>query len=139
MAIFSKPLLILFLVLFSSATLQASETAPLNVIGAETVDIERAKQLFDSGAVFVDLRADDDFLKGHIPNSVNLNIAGAFNQNSLAMIAVKDKPVVFYCYGVSCMRSYSASTRAVSWGYKEVKYFRTGMPAWRKANYPLVK
>ncbi|WP_135076894.1 rhodanese-like domain-containing protein [Terasakiella sp. SH-1] len=116
---------------------QAAEVAPPNVEGAETIDVKQAKALHDDGALFIDLRMEEDFAKGHIPGSESLNLAGPFNKDAIEMLAEKDQAIVFYCYGTACMRSYTASTRAVSWGYTNIKYFRAGMPAWTEAGHPV--
>lgn len=111
--------------------------APETVDGAETIDAAQAKALHDQGHLFIDLRVEKDFAQGHIPGAKNINIAASFSKEGLAKLASQDKIVVFYCYGISCLRTYTASNRAVTWGYHKVKYFRTGFPAWVEAGYPV--
>ncbi len=120
-----------------SVGLHAQMISPQHVDGAETIDATQAKALYDQGAVFVDLRNEDDFAKGHIAAAINMNIAGAFNRNMIEQKIPKDQTVIFYCYGVHCLRSYTACVRAVSWGYQKVKYFRDGLPTWIAADYPI--
>lgn len=115
----------------------AQSVAPQWVDGAQTVTLEQAKILHDKGVIFIDLRSEEDYAKGHIALAINQNIAGSFDGNTIARLVEKDEPVVFYCYGIKCLRSYTASIRAVSWGYQKVKYFRVGLPAWEKAGYPI--
>jgi len=120
-----------------NVALHAQMISPQHVDGAETIDAAQAKALYDKGAVFVDLRPRDDFVKGHIAGAINMNIAGAFNRNMIEQKISKAQTVIFYCYGVQCLRSYTACVRAVSWGYQQVKYFRDGLPAWVAADYPV--
>jgi rhodanese-related sulfurtransferase len=54
-------------------------------------------------------------------------------------VAKKDQPIVIYCSGVKCSRSYRASEKAVEWGYTKVYYFRGGIVEWKKAGYPVEK
>ncbi|WP_417831049.1 rhodanese-like domain-containing protein [Terasakiella sp.] len=119
------------------SAVQAQMISPEHVEGAETINAAQAKALFDQGAVFIDLRPQEDFTKGHIAAAININIAGAFNRNMIEKKIPKDQTVIFYCYGVHCLRSYTACVRAVSWGYQKVKYFRDGLPAWIAADYPV--
>lgn len=126
----------LFLIALSS-DIAAQPVAPPNVNGAETINAAQAKTLHEKGHLFIDLREETDFAQGHIPAAVNINIAGSFNRETLAELATPDKVIVFYCYGVACLRTYTASNRAVTWGYRKVKYFPTGFPAWVEAGYPI--
>ncbi|SCA57672.1 Rhodanese domain protein [Candidatus Terasakiella magnetica] len=129
--------LIAGLIAFSTSPVSAADVAPEAVVGAETIDVAKAKALHEQEALFVDLRMEEDFNKGHIPGAESMNIAGAFNKDAFELLADQDQIVVFYCYGTGCMRSYTASTRAVGWGYTNIKYFRTGMPAWKEAGHSI--
>ena len=42
-------------------------------------------------------------------------------------------PVVFYCYGRSCVRSRYCSTRAAEMGFRKLMWFREGVPGWQRA------
>jgi len=132
--------LVAFIFLFLMALsrdITAQPVAPQTVNGAETINATQAKALHGKGHLFIDLRVEADYVQGHIPGAVNINIAGSFNREKLAKIAAQDRIVVFYCYGVECLRTYTASNRAVTWGYRKVKYFPTGFPAWVEAGYPV--
>jgi len=126
----------LFLIAISN-DIAAQPVAPQAVDGAETINAVQAKALHGKGHLFIDLRVENDFAQGHIPGAVNINIAESFNRKKLAGLAAQDKVVVFYCYGVNCLRTYTASNRAVTWGYRKVKYFPSGFPAWVEAGYPI--
>ena len=115
----------------------ASEVSPMEVEGALTVDAHKAKALFDEGLLFVDTRKDSDWEAGRIPDAEHLELKSVFSEASLLEIASKDQPLVFYCNGEHCMRSSKACAKAVSWGFKNVYYFRDGFPAWKAAGYPV--
>ena len=74
---------------------------------------------------------------GRVPGAIWLDFKKNFNQQSLAAEVGTDEKVVFYCSGVRCPRSSKAATKAVSWGYGQVYYFRDGFPAWKNAGYPV--
>jgi rhodanese-related sulfurtransferase len=107
------------------------------VAGATTVDNAAAKQLFDQGAVFVDLRKANAWDAGRVPGAVHLDFKDQFSKESLEKTAKKSDAVVFYCSGVKCPRSSAACEQALSWGYSKVYYYREGFPGWQKAGYPV--
>lgn len=116
---------------------QAKEAAPQSVAGAATISAAEAKKLFDAGAVFVDVRGDADFEAGRIPGAKHIAIKGKLTEATLMAAVKKDQPVVMYCNGEKCGLSSQACAKAVSWGYKNVKYFRGGFPDWQKAGHPV--
>lgn len=132
-----KRMLALLAALAFSACALAAEVSPMTVAGATTVDVAKAKQLFDEGTAFVDVRSDKDWGVGRIPDAIHLELKSAFTAEGLGAAVPKDKGVVLYCNGESCLRSAEASEKAVAWGYKPVYYFRDGFPAWKSAGYPV--
>jgi adenylate cyclase len=115
---------------------QEGEVSPTEIAGATTVDAAAAKTLFDRGVPFVDVRIDEDWSLGHIPAAVHLDLDDEFDETSLGAVVGKDQEVVIYCMGPRCLRSSEACTKAVSWGFTQVFYFREGFPAWKAAGYP---
>jgi len=116
---------------------KTSYRSPEHVEGAVTTSAQQAKQLFDEGVHFVDVRNIKLHTRKHIPGAHHLDLKKAFNETSLSMLVNKDQPFVIYCSGVKCVRSSRASAMAVSWGFTRVHYFRGGIVAWKKAGYPL--
>lgn len=111
--------------------------SPEEVPGTTTITAEEVKKLYDEGVVIIDVRNPRLYARRHIPGSHHLDLKTAYNEDSLAALVNKDDPVVIYCSGVKCSRSYRASGQAVSWGYTKVKYFRGGITDWRNAGYPV--
>lgn len=135
MAFFLRAVSVLVLVL--SATLARAD-APETVIGAKTVDLEQAKELFDDGAVFIDVRDQQSWSLGHIEGSVNLD----FNASEFAVLYIspdldRTTPIVFYTSSALNIRSAMASFFASNWGYTNVYYFREGFYSWMAADYPV--
>lgn len=134
----SYALILLYLSMVSlvNAAVQRDYFAPEHVAGAVTVTAKEAKDLFDTEAVFVDVRAHRLFKRKHIPNAHHLDLKKGFSKSSLENIAKKHEPLVIYSSSIHCSRSYKAVAKAVSWGYTQVKYFRGGIVEWKK-KYPL--
>jgi rhodanese-related sulfurtransferase len=123
--------------LIAAAPAQAKKISPEAVNGATTITAAQAKALFDKGVPFVDVRKNSDWEAGRIPGAKHVELKKVFNEAELTKaIGSKDKEVVLYCNGASCMRSSKASAKAVGWGFKKVYYFRLGFPSWQAAGYP---
>jgi len=122
--------------LVGSSFALAEKVSPETINGATTVNASKAKALFDKGITFVDVRKDKDWNAGRIPDAVHIDLKNGYSDESLSKAVKKDQEVVIYCNGPKCMRSSKASTKAVSWGFSKVFYFRGGFPAWKAAGYP---
>jgi TolB-like protein/class 3 adenylate cyclase/rhodanese-related sulfurtransferase/Tfp pilus assembly protein PilF len=108
-----------------------------DVEGATKIDAAKAKALHDQGVVFVDVRGAPLFGAGHVPSARNLDLGSELSKDSLAQLAGKDDPVVFFCTGKYCPFSAYACAKALLWGYTRVYYFAGGVPAWKDAGYPV--
>ena len=131
-----SPLMVLLLAFFVNTAMAAS-LSPENIDGATTVDAAKAKQLFDSGAAFVDTRRNSDWDAGRIPDAIHLELKSNYTEASLSGEVSKGEPMVCYCNGHKCKRAAACSKKAVSWGFSKVYYFRDGFPAWKAAGYPV--
>lgn len=120
------------LLLFSINTVNATDEAPTDIKGAETIGTERASALLDEGLPFIDVRSMKDFNAGHLPGAHHLAIHGEdFTAKNLSAIVARDDAVVFYCNGITCMGSSVASQKAVEWGWTNVIYYREGFRHWQ--------
>jgi rhodanese-related sulfurtransferase len=108
-----------------------------DVTGATTIDLQQAKTLHDRGVKFVDVRAAQDFARGHVPRAFNLDVATELSRDSLSRIVGKDEEFVLSCHGKTCPDSAYASAKALIWGFKRVYYFAAGFPGWQEAGYPV--
>jgi len=133
---FFRAALALTILLIPFTGVQAGDDSPATVDGATTIDAAKAKELFDSGTVFIDTRKDADWNAGRVPEAVHLDVKKVMSEETLGEQVKKGEAVVMYCNGHKCMRSSKASAMAVGWGYTEVYYFRDGFPAWKAAGYP---
>lgn len=126
-----------FLCVFSSMSFAGDKISPETIEGAKTINAAEAKALFEQNVLFVDIRKNQDWDAGRIPEAVHLELKKVFNEETLSEEAQKSDPIVLYCNGEKCLRSSKASAQAVSWGFKNVYYFRDGFPAWKSAGYPV--
>lgn len=116
--------------------------------GATIVTAEQVRQLLAQGVPLYDLRPESHYRQGHIPKAINLT----YEMNSPKEVDYDDSldrwdvsklpkdrnsPMIFQCNGAECWYSYKAARMAVKLGYKKVHWFRTGLPAWKAAGYPV--
>lgn len=118
------------------APVQAVES-PFRVIGAITVDVHEARELFDDGATFVDVRSDRQWRWGHIEGAIHLELRRDFGKLFSQNAMDRDTPLVIYCNDLGCQRSSFASYLASQWGYTRVYYFRNGYFAWQARDFPM--
>jgi rhodanese-related sulfurtransferase len=115
----------------------AASVSPPRIEGATTITRAEAKDMFEKGVPFIDVRKDSDWEAGRIPGANHLELKKVLSEDSLSDVIDKNDEVVFYCNGPKCMRSSKACAKAVAWGFKKVYYFRDGFPAWLDAGYPV--
>jgi len=73
---------------------------------------------------------------GHIPGAVN-TFTKTLKKNMHLLPKNKNKLLVFYCGGPSCPLSPKAAKMAEKMGYKNVKVYVDGVPAWKKSKRPV--
>jgi rhodanese-related sulfurtransferase len=127
----------MFLFGYATISFAGGVEGPAAVDGATTVDVAEATKLFENEVAFIDVRKDKDWEAGRIPEAYHLDVKKGFSEVSLSKIVNKNDAVVFYCNGIKCLRSAVATEKAISWGYTNVKYFRTGFPSWRSSGNPV--
>jgi rhodanese-related sulfurtransferase len=86
--------------------------------------------------VVVDARSTLEFETLRVKTAVNIPVASeGFEAEVVKLRASTDKPIVFYCNGHTCMKSYIATKKAMEAGVKNVHAFDAGIFDWTKA-YP---
>lgn len=114
-----------------------SAESPTLLVGATTVDAAAARELFDRGVPFVDVRTIPSWNRGHIPGAVLLDYRTDFSEANLLAVIGKEQEAVIYCEGPKCLLSSKACAKAVSWGFDKIHYFRDGFPGWKAAGNPV--
>lgn len=114
--------------------------------GATIVTAREVAELMAKGVPLFDVRPPAHYRQGHIPKAINV----PYELNSLkepdADLSMdkfdlsklpqdKNSPLIVQCNGAECWYSYKAAKYLVGKGYKQIYWFRTGLPAWREAGY----
>lgn len=140
------PALCLAAAAFVATSAHAQET-PATLDGVKVVTAEQARDLGAKGAALVDTRTANEFaektVKGaiHVPyvekSAKDVKFDKAADKFDLAKLpADKNAPVIFFCNSGTCWKSYKASVVARDAGYKQVGWFRGGMPEWTSKGLP---
>ncbi len=79
----------------------------------------------------IDVRTPEEFSKGHLINSLNINWNGSEFESQILNMD-KSKPVYVYC--LSGGRSAQAVNKMQSLGFKEIYELEGGIMKWRAAN-----
>jgi rhodanese-related sulfurtransferase/ABC-type amino acid transport substrate-binding protein len=128
------------------AVAQLGTFTPKALPGAKVVTAAEVQQLVAQGALVVDTRNEKEYKARHIPNALFV----PYHEKSLKDVAYEsklddfagldkldpEKPTVFHCNGAECWKSYKASRAAIARGFKQVYWFRGGMPEWEAAGMP---
>lgn len=96
------------------------------------VSTEWVKAQMDSNApmMIIDARPKQKkYATGHIPGAMSLPDS-QFDKLQGQLPADKDWPLVFYCGGFKCKLSHKSAAKAMALGYKNVKVYAAGYPAW---------
>jgi rhodanese-related sulfurtransferase len=89
---------------------------------------------FTPDAVILDVRTQEEFLGGNLPNSLNLDFKNAeFEKN----IQILDKEKTYLVYCASGVRSSNAMDLMKQAGFKNVFALKGGLAAWQQAGLPM--
>lgn len=141
-----------FKFLFVVASLCASTSAlaadtPTTLAGTTLVKAAEAKKLVDSGVSAIDTRVAAEYAEKTIKGAMNVTYkeksaksvdfdasADQFDLNKLP--SDKAAPILVFCNGPECWKSYKASIAAKKAGFSKIYWFRGGMPEWSAAGLP---
>jgi len=120
---------------------------PATLAGTKLVNAAEAKKLIDSGTPAIDTRVAAEYAEKTIKGAKNVpykeksakdvSFDASQDQFDLSKLPTdKAAPMVFFCNGPECWKSYKASVVAMKAGYNHIYWFRGGMPEWSKAGLP---
>ena len=123
--------------LFSSISVFASEGFPGRAEYPEIALYQKSELLKDfDKVVVVDARSALEFETLRIKNAVNIPVASRnFAKMVKELRSKTKKPIVFYCNGRSCYKSYKAAKQSLRAGVKNVFAYDAGVFEWAKT-YP---
>jgi len=130
-----------------SWTVAAQETPTQAPAGVKLIEAAEVQALQAKGAVLVDTRASNEFADMTIKGAVSVPYnpeksakAVGFDPKDdkfeLAKLPNKDAHIVTFCNSGTCWKSYKAAIALAKAGYKNVYWYRNGMPDWKARKLP---
>lgn len=105
------------------------------LLGFTEVDPNQAVELINhENALPLDVRADDEFAKGHIVDSINIPFA-LLDSRMDELQPYRDRKLLVCCE--SGRQAAHACARLKSAGFQSIYKLRGGLMAWRSAGLPL--
>jgi rhodanese-related sulfurtransferase len=98
------------------------------------LETEQLNAQFDD-VIIVDVRSNYEYDTLHINNAVNIPLNDAGFTREVEALQAGSRPIVFYCNGHSCYKSYKACTQASNAGINNVYAYDSGVFDWARA-YP---
>jgi rhodanese-related sulfurtransferase/DNA-binding transcriptional ArsR family regulator len=96
---------------------------------------ELMRRLRNGGVVILDVRPEDEFALGHLPNAVNIplrELKAGFSRLK------RSQEIIAYCRGPYCVLSYEAVAALRRQGFK-ARRLEDGLPEWRAAGLPVIE
>lgn len=123
------------------ADADAKKDMPASLQGIKLINGQELKKWMDEKKKFViiDNRNKEQFTKEHITGATLITVDELMGNPKLSDKLDKNVPLVLYCNGVKCWRSPAAALLYQSLGFKEIYWFRNGLPEWVKLDYPTVE
>ena len=119
-----------------------SAKPPIKLSEKEKISLAEVEKLVvqgpEKGKYFLfDSRPAPRFKEWAIPTAVSLPFPD-FDNNLDQLPTDKEALIVFYCSGITCNMSPGSQKKAKALGYKNVKVFVEGTPAWTTKNFGVV-
>ena len=136
-----KRITLILVFLLNATLLSAAPTAPGGFPGRikyPEVQVVEKSQLMNSmlEVVIIDARSPLEFKTLRIKGAQNIPVASKdFIEKVKKLRKMTTKPIVFYCNGRTCMKSYIATKKCLKAKIKNVSAYDAGMFEWAKA-YP---
>ena len=99
------------------------------------ISLDKAKEFFENGVLFIDARDEVYYNEGHIKNAMK----NVFLMELIFNIEdkqTKEDPIVVYCGDPGCGDSEDLAYDLQNEGFKKLFVFKGGWLEWSAANYP---
>lgn len=96
-------------------------------------ETEQLNNQFDQVSV-VDVRSNYEYDTLHVNNAINIPLNSRKFKQELTKVQAKGKPIIFYCNGHTCYKSYKAVLKAKKAGFTNIFSYDSGIFDWAKAH-----
>lgn len=139
---------VMFVFAFAGIAYAEAPETPTTIKGVTVVNDEWVKANYQKMAVY-DVRKKAEYVEGHIPGAISApyseksektpDFDASVDKLDLSKFpADKNTPVIVYCNGPKCWKSFKSSVGLAKAGYKNVYQYRdNGFPGWKAKGYPV--
>lgn len=134
----------------ATASSYANETPATAPAGVKLIGAAEVQALQAKGATLVDTRKASEYGEGSIKGAVSIpydpeksakTSDGVFDSSldkfDLSKMADKNAHLVMFCNSGTCFKSYKAAVVLAKAGYKNVYWYRDGVPDWKARKLPM--
>ncbi len=136
-----------FIAATGAAYAQVAETPTTAPAGVKLIGAAEVQALQAKGAVLVDTRKSNEFAESSIKGAINVPYdpekstkTAVFDEKldtfNMAKFADKNAHLVMFCNSGTCFKSYKAAVVLAKNGYKNVYWYRDGVPDWKARKLP---
>jgi rhodanese-related sulfurtransferase len=126
----------------------AQETPATAPAGVKLIEAKAVQDLQAKGAVLIDTRRANEFSEATIKGAISVpydpeksakdaNFDAGQDKYDMSKIADKNKEYVLFCNSGTCWKSYKAAVMMAKAGYKNVNWYRNGVPDWKARKLPM--
>ncbi|KPK72420.1 MAG: hypothetical protein AMJ84_04250 [Acidithiobacillales bacterium SM23_46] len=124
------------LVIAGQATLAGAAAEPFphraKYKEVQIMEIENLERQLDQ-LIVIDVRSKYEYDTMHIKGAKHIPLhSKTFEADVQKLRAAGNKPIVFYCNGVTCKKSYQATEKAMAAGIRNVYAYDAGLHGWAK-------
>lgn len=125
--------------LLAPAPAPASDEGAGEDLPSYYISVERAYELWNEGAFFIDARTDSEREAGWVQDAEHLETKMFVDGSAQAVLERLDPalPVVVYCGGGDCDASENVAARLIQSGFTDLYVMHEGYGAWRDAGHPV--
>lgn len=120
------------------ADAEVKKDMPASVLGATVVTTAEALKMFkEKKVIFLDNRVKTQFDTERIAGAKWLFCDTLLDNPAAASELDKEKEYLLYCNGTHCWRSPATAMMLSHLGFKNLYWYRDGIPAWKKGGNPV--
>ncbi len=114
---------------------------PASLPGIKEITGDELKKWMDGKKkiVIMDNRPKAEYDKEHITGAVLVPVDDLMKDSKIIDKYNKNDSVINYCNGVKCWRSPATTLLLKELGFKNIYWYRNGLPDWIKKDYPTVE
>lgn len=116
--------------------------------GVKLVNAAQVQELQAKGAIIVDTRKAAEYGEGSIKGAISVpydpeksakaaEFDASLDKFDMGKLADKNAAIVVFCNSGTCFKSYKAAVVLAKNGYKNVNWYRDGVPDWKARKLPM--